>query len=151
MEALYLDKCVFVELYFLVALLRWIEHVIVDVFCDGADTVDTAYTLHKTCGIPWWVVVDNDIGTVKVDAFSKNIGCDDDVIVVFVFSVVVGIEVFLNHQGWLLPIIRCHHKYVGAFHIVCESVVEIVQGVDAFWEDDEFSCGVYVFIKEIGF
>ena len=53
MEALYLDKCVFVELYFLVALLRWIEHVIVDVFCDGADTVDTAYTLHETCGVPW--------------------------------------------------------------------------------------------------
>ena len=94
MESLYLDERVLIELYLLVALLRWIEHEVIDIVGGGTDTVYTSDALHESRGVPWRVVVDDDIGAMQVDAFCQDIGSDDDVIIVLALAVVVGIEVF---------------------------------------------------------
>ena len=66
-------------------------------FGFGADTVDTSDALHEAGGVPWGVVVDDDVGTVQVDAFGKDIGGDDDIVSLLVDGF-VGIEV-LSYVG----------------------------------------------------
>ena len=91
MEALQFDEGVAVKMYFLVALRRWIKHIVVNAICHRTDTVHTTDALHQSGGVPWGIVIDDDVGTMQVDTLGKNIGSYHDVIFVALFGI-VGIE-----------------------------------------------------------
>ena len=63
-EALELDQRIFIQLNLLIPLLRWVEHVVVDVRGYRSDTIDTPYALHESGSIPGRVVVDDDVGAM---------------------------------------------------------------------------------------
>ena len=65
----------------------------VDRLCWTADTVDTTDTLHEPCRVPRGVIVDNNIGPMKIHSFGKDLGGDDNIEVVFLFSFIVSIKI----------------------------------------------------------
>ena len=60
----------------LVALGRWIEVKHMDELFLGANTINTANALHEAGGIPRGVVVKDDVCTMEINAFSKDL-CGD--------------------------------------------------------------------------
>ena len=40
----------------------------------GINTIYPARSLHKACGVPWYIIVDNHIGAVQVDTLRKHLG-----------------------------------------------------------------------------
>ena len=68
----------------------------------GADAVHAADALHEAGGIPWRVVVYDDVGAVQIDAFREHFGGNDDVeIMGLLLERMIGVEVGADrgHKG----------------------------------------------------
>src|SRR5438445_8994359 len=63
---------------------RFGEHIVnADVGVRAADTVDAAIALNQANRVPRQVVVDDEAAVLKVLAFGKYVGADEDVDTVF--------------------------------------------------------------------
>ena len=111
MEALQFYQSILIELYFLISLTGRIEHIIIDMRCGRTDTVYTSYALHKSCGIPWGIVIDYDIGAMEVYTFCKYIRSQDDIIPASIRRI-IGIKVFLNALPQAATVGSRYHKNV---------------------------------------
>ena len=123
------------QLYLGIALGTWHEVVDIDKRLFAADTVHTAYALHQTCGVPGRIVVQNDIGTVKVHTLCQNLCGDDDVVVVLPGPFVIGIEVLLDRMLHLVTVGSGDDKRLIAFRLYrsCKRL-DCIYG---FREDDQ--------------
>ena len=125
MKALQLDKGVLVQLYLMVALLRRIEHIIVDVRGSRADTVHTAYALHQPCRVPRRIVIYNHVGSVQVDTLGQYIGGEDDIISLFIMRG-IGIKIVLYHLVKPVAISGRHFQYIHPAKFFSQSVIQII-------------------------
>ena len=126
---------------FLVALLRRIEHVVVDIGSHRTDTVHTANALHQSGGVPRGIVVDNHIGAVQIDTFGQHIGGDDDVVPHGVAGI-VGIEVLFDGLPQPVAVGGSDHQHVGTSQLLGEPFVQIGKGIDTFREQHQFACRI---------
>ena len=148
METLQLDEGVFLQADDGVARVGRIEHIVVDGFGGAADTVHTANALHQARGVPRTVVVDDDIGTMQVDAFGQHIAGDDDVIVVALLFLVVGVEVGADVFFLAVAVAGANRKDVVSMQPFLKLFGQIVDRVDAFAEDHQLAAWVASGIKQ---
>ena len=117
-------------------MLRWIEHVVIDVLRDRTDSIDTSDALHKPGRIPRRIVVDNDIGAMQVNTFSKNIRGEDDVYRIEL-DFGVSIKILLNKFHHLVSILGSNQRNVRSPRFVLHALIQIFECVNAFREDNE--------------
>ena len=126
MEALQLDEGVAIEMNLLVALHRRIEHIVVYLVCHRTDTVDTTDTLHQSGSIPWRIVVNDDVGTMQIDTFSKHIRGYHDVEFIRLLGI-VGIKALAEEKpGDFAKVMDFHYDQVK---LALESYRKVVRKV----------------------
>ena len=138
MEALQLDEGIAVEMNLLVALRRRIEHIVVDTIRHRTDTVYTTDALHQSGGVPWGIVIDDDVGTMQVDTLGKHIGSDDDVVIIALFGI-VGVEALANHLLPGIAVAGANIQDVLTVQAVLQLLGEIVHRIDTLRENDQLA------------
>ena len=106
-------------------------------FFDGTDTVDTTDALHKACGIPRRIVIEDYVCTVEVDTFGENFGGYDSVVFIALLILwIVGIEVLSDFVSEFVASSSSDFKDLVTlvFKFACNSF----KRVDGFGEDNEF-------------
>ena len=98
--------------------------------------------MHQASGIPWAVIVDDDIGTVQVDTLCQHIACDDDVIVIALLLFVVGIKVGLDVLFLAVAIASANRKDVGTVQSFLKFVSQIVHRIHTLTEDHQLAGSV---------
>ena len=147
MEALQLDEGVAIEMNLLVALHRRIEHVVVYLVCHRTDTVDTTDALHQSGSVPWRIVVDDDVGTMQIDTFGKHIRGNHDVEFIRLLGI-VGIKALAENILPVGTIAGTDIQDIVAMQSILQLLRQIIHGIYALREDNQFACRIYLLIKE---
>ena len=150
MEALQLDEGVAIEMNLLVALHRRIEHVVVYLVCHRTDTVYTTNALHQSGSVPWRIVVDDDVGTMQIDTFGKHIRGNHDVEFIRLLGI-VGIKALAENILPIGTIAGTDIQNVVTMQTILQLLRQIIHGIYALREDNQFACRIYLFIKEFMF
>src|SRR5712691_8345730 len=132
-----LGFCGFFEFDQVVAFFCWEEVVGVDRIEGRIDTVDAPHALNEAGWIPWDVVIDDDIGSMKVNAFGKHLGGDEYAIVIFRLKsarIEVGDDIFADS---LLRTAR-EQQYI-TLNLVFNVLGEVLSGLPRFRKDNEFA------------
>ena len=75
-----------------VTLFSWKKVICMNLIELGIHAVDAPDALNKARGIPWNIVINDNIGAIEVDTFGEDFGSDEDTVIVF-GPVRPGIEV----------------------------------------------------------
>ena len=149
MEALQLDERVLFEADDGIARVGGVEHIVVDGFGGRADAVHTANTLHQARGIPRAIVIDDDVGAVQVDALGQHVASDDDIVVVAVLALIVGIEVGADVLPLALSVAGTYREDVGAMQPLAQLFGQVVDGVHTLAEDHQLALLVALRVEEL--
>ena len=84
---------------------------------------------------------------MQVHTLSQYIRGNNDVVPHWV-AFKIGIEVFFDSLSQTVAVCGCYHQYICTTNFICQSFVQIIQSIDTFREQYQFSWWINGSIKE---